>query len=281
MVSSYRFILTIIVSSYRYNYRYSDSSIGIPATLALAMTTRRGRTSPSYNNVVPKPEVVVTPVTTHQDIVDLANLRFDEWINDGTVSRSIFAMATADIMKERSANGAVAFLAKLNGTSVGAAELSPLEFGNLSLSKNLLYVTDVVTSKEHRRLGVASALMIALETAAKTLGVAELFLHIKPENTAALHFYQSPQIGYGIPQQLEGLDTNYLAENAGTVGQLLLSKVLEKGSHGGPTRNTVVMASDSGNLSRKLAITSGGTGFGSNVNLNTGLKQQKRTKRSK
>ena len=279
MVFSYRFVLTILICNHRSIYGNSDGFPGIPAILALAMATKMGRTSASNNNnnILPIPVVVVTPVTTHQDIVDLANLRFDEWIHDDTVSRSSFAMATADMVQERSAGGAIAFLAKLSGTPVGAAELSPLEFANTSLSNNALYVTDVVTSKEYRRLGVASALMTALETTAKTLGVAELFLHIEPNNTAALHFYQSPQIGYRIPQQLKGLDTKHLAENAGTVGQLLLSKVLTEGSHASPTRNTV-LSSDDGKLSRNTGMAGGGTGFGSSVKFNLKLKQGKNRK---
>jgi ribosomal protein S18 acetylase RimI-like enzyme len=174
--------------------------------------------------------IQVTPVTAPRDVHDLATLRFNEWICDELViSRPAFGMATAEIVQERVAGGAVAFLARIQGTPVGAAELSPMELEHVlrdDQERTLCYVTDVVTCRDHRRMGVGEALMVALEQKATTMGVSELFLHVEPDNEPALNFYQSQRLGYGQPQRLEGLDTHRLAENAGAVGQILLSKVL-------------------------------------------------------
>jgi ribosomal protein S18 acetylase RimI-like enzyme len=63
--------------------------------------------------------------------------------------------------------------------------------------------------------------------------VSELFLHVEADNVAALQFYQSKRLGYGIPERLERLDTDRSAKNAGVVGQILLSKVLPKKHVGG------------------------------------------------
>jgi ribosomal protein S18 acetylase RimI-like enzyme len=175
--------------------------------------------------------IQVTPVTTPQDVHDLATLRFNEWICDEQeISRAAFGMATADIFQERVVGGAVAFVARIQGTPVGAAELSPMEMIHVlcgdDQGRTLCYVTDVVTCRDHRRMGIGEALMVAIEQKATTIGVTELFLHVNPDNEPALHFYQSQRLGYGPPQRLEGLDIDRLAENAGAAGQILLSKVL-------------------------------------------------------
>ena len=152
--------------------------------------------------------VVVRPVTSASDVLELADLRYNEWImvpdsmthdNDGGVSRHGFRCATAEICEERSSQGAVAFLARLqqdhsntrsnNSSSsrqvaVGAAELSPIELQGAVRDSNvrMLYVTDFVTVREYRRRGVARALMRALEeyaiSATSTAGADDDFTEV-------------------------------------------------------------------------------------------------------
>jgi len=159
-------------------------------------------------------------------------------------SRYAFRMATAEILSERSEGGSVTFVAKLQRQQqqqkqksksketqerivVGAAELSPIEFEGIVLphdpssdAKQVgLYVTDVVTSSLHRRMGIANRLMDALEhyayehyavnktadananananaNAANEAVVVTLYLHVKANNPLARSFYSNPQRGY-------------------------------------------------------------------------------------
>eukprot|EP00563_Minutocellus_polymorphus_P017802 CAMPEP_0197723130 /NCGR_PEP_ID=MMETSP1434-20131217/5557_1 /TAXON_ID=265543 /ORGANISM="Minutocellus polymorphus, Strain CCMP3303" /LENGTH=314 /DNA_ID=CAMNT_0043308351 /DNA_START=19 /DNA_END=963 /DNA_ORIENTATION=- len=170
-------------------------------------------------------------------------------------SRYAFRMATAEIAAERSEGGAVAFLARLkmpptanidggddNAISipVGAAELSPIEFDGAIIQQSggkdaaqlptRLYVSDVVTSSLHRRMGIASTLMDVLESSAfEKFGTGTmLYLHVKEDNLAAQKFYKKPRRGYGAPtsEQLQHIDVCRLEENASTAGQILLCKSL-------------------------------------------------------
>lgn len=180
-------------------------------------------------------------------------------------SRYAFRMATAEIAAERTEGGAVAFLAILaaagkqptantdgksdditalsKGLPVGAAELSPIEFDGaitpqLSHDKDTstaqqptrLYVTDVVTSSKHRRIGIANKLMDSLESfALENFGTdTMLYLHVKKGNAAAQKFYQNPKRGYVAPtsEQLQNIDVRRLEDNAGTAGQILMCKSL-------------------------------------------------------
>eukprot|EP00978_Attheya_sp_CCMP212_P019649 scaffold55276_cov55-Attheya_sp.AAC.6 len=214
------------------------------------------------------PTIRVTCVTSSMDVRALADLRFTEWImtdeEDGTTTDSdsdsrptpsaqAFRMATAEITAERRAQGAVAVIAQTtDGTAVGAAELSPIELqqcvlhdATLSSSEDgvlvgqedyYYYVTDVVTARTHRRMGVGKALMEAIEQEASksnkgatatttiTTTTAWLLLHVKEDNGAALHFYKRGGYLEPPPQLLHKLDTDRLARNAGTIGQILLSK---------------------------------------------------------
>jgi len=201
------------------------------------------------------------------DTIGLADLRYDEWIGNSNSnsnstphtteqttarppSRYAFRMATAEIASERSEAGAVTFLAKQlqqqqQQIVVGTAELSPIEFEGTSVpvahqqqtqtqtqtQKHVsLYVTDVVTSSKHRRMGIANQLMDALEHyayehhAVATTGthaasndndgdndgdndnddddsnnaIVTLYLHVKPDNPSAQSFYANPKRGYAV-----------------------------------------------------------------------------------
>jgi len=175
-------------------------------------------------------------------------------------SRLAFRMATADISAERSEGGAMAFLARLevdpnddddgdgeapSSIPVGAAELSPIEFDgaivqnhssgegeDTILSPTRFYVTDVVTSSKHRRMGIANTLMDALESYAAEKFETDntlLYLHVKEDNVAAQKFYRDARRGYAIPtsDQLRHIDVSQLEENADTAGQVLLFKSLD------------------------------------------------------
>jgi len=190
--------------------------------------------------------ISVSPVISYSDVLALADLRYNEWIatddhSTGTISANAFRMATAEIHEERKSGGAIAFLARLTNSggeaAVGAAELSPIEFENTyaktttgkdKTTTNALYVTDVVSSSSHRRMGVGGALMTSLEQEAARQGIGRLFLHVEEDNAAALDFYRSREYGFPGEDVLEEIDTDRLAENAGTVGQILMSKVLSK-----------------------------------------------------
>ncbi|OEU07393.1 hypothetical protein FRACYDRAFT_197724 [Fragilariopsis cylindrus CCMP1102] len=224
-------------------------------------------------------------------------------------SRYAFRMATKEIYEERSMDGSIVFLARLVvdnddsisarqksvvGKVVGSAELSPIEFNGATINIKLredeeeeennenyedeeerhkyLYVTDVVTSSKHRRMGIANSLMDTLEKYAyndeeqeeyndnnindnnennnnkKTM--ITLFLHVKVDNDAAQTFYSSSRRGYCIPtsNQIQNINITQLEENAGVSGrgqepQILLCKVLTEDNSGGSSSKTTVITS--------------------------------------
>lgn len=180
--------------------------------------------------------ITVKPVSSSADVFALADLRYSEWI-DATDTSSptlgAFRMATEEITAERKEEGAVVFLARVNGRTVaGAAELSPIELDQCWLTKEdnkCLYVTDVVTAQSHRRMGIGNALMEAVAKEASKKNVSWLLLHVKQDNEAALGFYK--KAGYcELPQYfMKGFDKERLAENAGAIGQILLGKTVPKG----------------------------------------------------
>jgi ribosomal protein S18 acetylase RimI-like enzyme len=205
-------------------------------------------------------EVVVRPVASASDVLDLADLRYNEWIGTPdkdiatssslrVVSRQAFRRATSEIHDERFSQGAVAFLARRESDNVvvGAAELSPIElqgavrFTNKEANTsciNVLYITDVVTVRAYRRRGVAMALMQAVErhalasSSASEVGTTSvlLLLHVEPSNHAALKFYRRIQYHEKYQQcTITGevfVNAKLLAENAGTTGQVLLGKLV-------------------------------------------------------
>jgi GNAT superfamily N-acetyltransferase len=248
--------------------------------------------SPIDRGAIPLGQLPIVPT---QDLIDLSDLRYDEWVvttvpsddesslgSQPQPSRYAFRMATAEIATERSEAGAVCFLARLHrnrgplDAAMGAAELSPIEFEGAiqqiqiqqllppvsegtttndscgsNNSRKRWYITDVVTSSKHRRMGIANALMDALErhayqqqqqhaqqrdrekegvavAAAAAATTTTLYLHVKDGNDAAMAFYANPDRGYSPPTpcELVGLDTEKLAANAGTLGQTLLCKTL-------------------------------------------------------
>jgi len=218
-----------------------------------------------------KNDIQVSIVRTKEAIASLADLRYEEWMSDGPnpPTMASFRSATAEIYHERRDEGeggpSTVFLATRLGAPVGAAELSPIELrgafsgnGDGALGDALrdaapLYITDVVTSSAHRRLGIGSTLMNAVETTARGLGSRFAFLHVEHDNAAAMQFYE--RLGYvevedattiidGTSEEDSGIlsfdlgdggllkgslidmDVNRIAVNAGTVGQLLMVKRL-------------------------------------------------------
>lgn len=238
-------LLGVLIASVLWGHR----NFVVVDALATTRTTRTGTTSFSSSS---KTQIAVRPIIAAHDVQALADLRFDEWIagvyND--TSRAAFQAATADLYGERAERGAVAFLARQDdGTVMGAGELSPIELQGALRKTNLaesgnrngndqgpiaaLYVTDVVTANQHRRKGVAQAIMQTMEDYTQEQsqggGSSCLLLHVHSTNAHARAFYT--KIGYSekLPPILEEcLDTNCLAENAGTVGQVLLCKSLSR-----------------------------------------------------
>jgi ribosomal protein S18 acetylase RimI-like enzyme len=130
---------------------------------------------------------------------------------------------------------------------VGAAELSPIELKDVVIHNNqqqqhlIRYVTDVVTSSSSRRLGVGSSLMNYIEqTAYNDMGIRCLLLHVEESNDLARQFYEKLNYVYVDKKESTALtkielrnddlvihiDSNRLAMNAGTTGQLLMMKEL-------------------------------------------------------
>lgn len=182
--------------------------------------------------------IEISIATTHQDILSLADLRYQEWMaNDPNPPQlSSFRMATAEIFHERRTSNEglslvslatittntndkntnnMAMMANLDGSSsiiVGAAELSQIEFQGAIISENEnspveaaassaseliikpMYITDVVTSSSHRRLGIGSKLMYNIERTASSLGSQCVFLHVDYDNIGAREFYK--RLGY-------------------------------------------------------------------------------------
>lgn len=188
-----------------------------------------------------RPLVTVSPVHERntEDVRALGNLRYNEWMADDPNPPSIgaFCAATHEILEERNAEGALAFLARLvdDNTAVGTVELSPIELQGatnaIQAAGDFLYVTDVLTSRDHRRMGVGMALMEATERHAVELGATQLFLHVKQDNVAARKFYERRELGYSLyyaaaADAKDPVNVDRLAENAGAKGQLLLTKML-------------------------------------------------------
>ena len=254
-----------------------------------------GASTPSTPSIILQPatykndDIQISIATTNADILSLSDLRYQEWMaNDPNPPRiSSFRMATAEVFHERQMEGSLVSLATMmlnakdNGkyVTVGAGELSPIELQAVLLVREEqsdgesmfsqikpLYVTDVVTSSSHRRLGIGSKLMDSIGQSAYAMGSRCVFLHVEYDNIGAIDFYK--RLGY-VPLDADSLgdtaissdglisfsfgdgglniesissastnartdevlftfdfDTNQLAENAGAIGQLLMMKEL-------------------------------------------------------
>jgi GNAT superfamily N-acetyltransferase len=275
------------------------------------------------------PNIQISQAQSNSDLISLADLRYQEWIIDSEdnmnnrksstmPSQTSFRLATAEIHHERRAEGATVFLARYHnedGTDrvVGAAELSPIETRDCILYNNLqevelnasiaMYATDVVTSSSHRRLGIGSKLMTALEDYAWNLGCRFILLHVEYNNALAIEFYHrlgyvnvtehctadtemktddgmtilytdSTNIGAALNESdnsIITIMTHQLAINAGTIGQLLMVKRLQA-----PKDNEHVKV-----VSNPTSGIKAPSGFGSKevaVNMNK-LRKKKRVKK--
>ncbi len=200
--------------------------------------------SEGFSSIFRSPfKVRVLPVKTDEDWIALADVRFNEWIQDGT-SRESFRWATKDMYKTERPQSLL-FLATQQTLEqkqhepttndprmvVGAAELSPYELVP-ALSQDApfsaWYVTDVVTVSKYRRQGIARAMMQDLEdhAIAATGGTTYLLLNVAYDNAPAVRFYGT--LGYRVPMMelLSFLDVSALEHVAGTAGQMLLVKRL-------------------------------------------------------
>ena len=220
-------------------------------------------TIPDKNN-----DIQISVATTNDDIISLANLRYQEWMaNDpNPPNPSVWRMASAEIFHERRVQGSIVSIAKIMSNNddddsgyatVGAAELSPIEFLGVFSDETIisqikpLYITDVVTSSSYRRLGIGSKLMDNIERIAYEMDSKCVFLHVEYSNIGAIDFYkrlrytalEEGSIGgdttYNAATINDGsmsfslkdagiinLNTKRFADNAGTVGQLLMMKEL-------------------------------------------------------
>jgi len=106
---------------------------------------------------------------------------------------------------------------------VSCAELEGAVKDSTTSNSGYWYITDVVMTREHRRKGIASTLLAALERHAvieSTKDTATLYLRVESENEAAKAFYESQGFTAPTNEQLEGLDAEKLSINAGTQGQV-------------------------------------------------------------
>ena len=173
-------------------------------------------------------------VKTNDDILSLADLRYQEWMSDDSnpPKLSSFRLATAEIYEERSRDWSIVFLASKGDVTIGAAELSPIELQGVfirgwdSSSKPSarnnneemmpLYVTDVVTSSAYRRLGIGSKLMHVVERTAWEMGSGVVFLHVEDGNVAARQFYL--RLGYVDVEPTESQkEEDYVAKEGGMI----------------------------------------------------------------
>jgi len=257
--------------------------------------------------------ITVKDVKSQTDVISLADLRYNEWIatanddKESTISSSLpqpslrsFRMATSEMVQERYEQGAIAFLAhveinmKNDNEVVGAAELSPIEFDQCIIHSNekesssyadnnhatFLYVTDVVTSLNHRRMGIGNALMERVEDEASSrkglqrddtsTTTAWILLHVEHDNQGATKFYKKR--GYRtLPTDIhDQINHDRFEENTGTNGQqLLLGK-------------EITFKSKTMSTASKSAASSSGSGFGgSKTAASRGRKNAKKKKRTK
>lgn len=189
-------------------------------TIVLAFS---GSSSASFSSQVVLNDNI-SKVSTNTDILSLAKLRYQEFVLDGSnaprPTLSNFCRATAEIYEERKLDGSIVLLYRTKTKKnedddeeevvVGAAELSPIELqGCVDISRSdtndndndpnsinaAMYITDVVTSSKHRRLGIGLKLMHEVERVAwKEMGTRIVFLHVKYDNIGARKFYE--RLGY-------------------------------------------------------------------------------------
>ena len=271
--------------------------------------------------------ISISTVNSNQDIISLAKLRYQEWIisdtdttDDKKPDISNFCRATAEIYHERKEMGSVVFIATYNSIDgedevvVGAAELSPIEFQNdviIHTDENAddndtltpLYITDVVTSSSHRRMGIGSRLMNAVESHAYAIFDTPqviLFLHVEHDNIAAIQFYKNLGcsivdgdddyeedttkrktlddgiISISIPttsnsNQHLTINANKLAIHAGTMGQLLMMKQLSE-------PNTKAAVEESSMIAAQSPNSKEAGGFGKKMILKQAKKKKKKRK---
>ncbi len=94
-------------------------------------------------------------------------------------------------------------------------------FALLRVTLDEAEVLSVATAPEHRRKGLARAVLAQAETAVQTLGAAVIFLEVAEDNDAARALYA--QAGYAQIGRRPGY---YLPKDAAPVAALVLRKAL-------------------------------------------------------
>jgi RimJ/RimL family protein N-acetyltransferase len=111
---------------------------------------------------------------------------------------------------------AAVFVAETDGTIIG----------RLSIARDPHpasdHVADVglMVDREHRRLGVGTALMVEAERWARQVGVHKLELHVFPYNEAAIALYE------GLGYEREGFRRRHYRRGAELVDAILMAKEL-------------------------------------------------------
>jgi ribosomal protein S18 acetylase RimI-like enzyme len=107
-----------------------------------------------------------------------------------------------DFRRSHGATGVVA-LRKDNGTILGSAECSTLEFQGTRLgdtSDSLLYITSVSVAPTARKQGIASKMIRKIHDIAEARSTESIFLHVDTENETVIRLYE--KFGYEIQDKL-------------------------------------------------------------------------------
>lgn len=92
------------------------------------------------------------------------------------------------------------FLAAHDGRIAGIARCADMRGSPLLVPERYCYVTSVYVKPEHRRRGVLSALMQAMETWAADRGLTEMRLHNSTMNASAQRAWQ--QLGFEVNEEV-------------------------------------------------------------------------------
>jgi len=157
--------------------------------------------------------ITTVRVATALDDIDIANLRLSVFSNFDPATRKIFCDRSCQLLATRRQRGATCIVAtnsdnktdsismEGNSTIVGTAEISFHEFFETRLGcsrpeGSIIYITEVAVSAKHRRKGIASLILRAIDSIANTSDIETIYLHVDVTNLGAIHLYE--KAGYRI-----------------------------------------------------------------------------------
>ncbi|KAG7361097.1 N-terminal acetyltransferase [Nitzschia inconspicua] len=141
-------------------------------------------------------------VATPNDDLDIAQLRLSIFSDFTPQTQKMFCDRSCHLLSSRRQRGAVCIVAtnqnRLPGEQIkiiGTAEISFHEFIGTRLGRarpkdSILYLTEVAVNTKHRRKGIASLMMEAIEKVAKNRDAETIYLHVDITNLGALTLYE-------------------------------------------------------------------------------------------